>query len=258
VGAASTTHCDALQIDSGTAKEDARNQNSQHERDPPAHAISQSESWSVSAAHCDSLQHDSRSTFEKNDESLLTSPIVAARIQMPAHKRPRIDNDDRTRRLPLGTFASGRSIYRNSLHPGETLQDGHVTIANLVLPETKSALCTTFCGPEMSWLETFLDGVDDLIVIDHDKRQQVKEGGVEVEDVNNSPRVIGDAQLIGMDPSKHPGWYYLLMKPHTGGCLHAKLLLFRSERGLRVVVSVDGANITGFTTHKMKPMTYYT
>jgi hypothetical protein len=250
---ASTAHCDALQLDSETVKEDVKKEGSL-KRDPAANAISQPESCSVNAMNCDALQLDSGSTLEKDDESLLTSSIVAARTQTHVHERPRMDNDDRTRRLPFGTFASGRSIYRNSLHPGETLQDGHVTISNLVLPGTKSALCTTFAGANPAWLETFLDGVDDLIVVCHDVRQQVKSGvedmnssGVEdmnsrgVEDIDSSPRVIGDAQVICMDQDQRPGWYILLMKPHTGGCLHAKLLLFRSELGLRVVVC--GSNL---------------
>jgi hypothetical protein len=42
--------------------------------------------------------------------------------------------------------------------------------------------------------ETFLDGVNDLIVVQHDVRQQVQ--AVDVEDIDSSPRVIGDAQVM--------------------------------------------------------------
>jgi hypothetical protein len=225
------TYCNPLQIGSSTVKEDAYN--GSHERDPPAQAVLHSESCSVGATYCNPLELD---------ESPPESSIVASRNQTPLLKRPRMDNDDRTQRLPLGTFASGRSIYRNSLHPGETLQDGHVTISNLVLPGTTSAFCTTFAGPDMAWLETFLDDVNDLIVVQHDVRQQVQGGGgMDVEDMNSSPRVIGDAEVIGMDQNERPGWYFLLTTPHTGGCLHAKLLLFRSDLGLRAVVC--GSNL---------------
>jgi hypothetical protein len=39
---------------------------------------------------------------------------------------------------------------------------------------------TTFVGPSntMAWLESFLDGVNDLIVVQHDGRQQVRGGAV--------------------------------------------------------------------------------
>jgi hypothetical protein len=41
-----------------------------------------------------------------------------------------------------------------------------------VLPGTSSAFCPTFVGPSntMAWLETFLDEVNDLIVVQHDGR----------------------------------------------------------------------------------------
>jgi hypothetical protein len=226
------TYCNPLQLDSETVKEEIDVYNGIRERDPPTHAISQSDSWTLGATYCNSVQLN---------ESPPKSSIVAARNQTPVNKRPRTDDDDddRTRRLPLGTFASGRSIYRNSLHPGETFQDGHVSISNLVLPGTTSAFCTTFVGPNPAWLETFLDDVNDLIVVQHDIRQQVVNGGVE--DTDSIPRVIGDAQVICMDPNERPGWYFLLTTPHTGGCLHAKLLLFRSKKGLRVVVC--GSNL---------------
>jgi hypothetical protein len=118
------------------------------------------------------------------------------------------------------------SIYRNSLHPGETWEDGHVVISNLVLPGTTSALCTTFEGPEQAWLETFLEGVEHLIVVRRDLRL-------------DGFRVIGDAELTPMDNKQ--GWFFLTAIPHNKGCLHAKLLLFRSKHGLRVVVC--GSNL---------------
>ena len=45
-----------------------------------------------------------------------------------------------------------------------------------------------------------------------------------------------------LDPSSRPGsWIGIRAKPHTGGLIHSKLLLFRTDVGLRVVVC--GSNL---------------
>ena len=48
-----------------------------------------------------------------------------------------------------------------------------------------------------------------------------------------------DDEYNELEPSEQQprSWHWLYCKPHTGGCLHGKLLLFRSAAGLRVVVS---------------------
>lgn len=149
-----------------------------------------------------------------------------------ARKRARVVDEYENQRLSLGTFALGTSIYRNRLHAGELIQDGHVTIGNLVLPGTASALCTTFVAPDPAWLDTFLNGVDELIVVQHDLR-------------TDNRRVIGDAEILVTTPaiiqSKKPAWFTVVVQPHTGGCLHAKMMLFRCPTGLRVVVC--GSNL---------------
>jgi hypothetical protein len=128
-------------------------------------------------------------------------------------KRPRLIDLPDTQ-LPFGSF-SGETIYRNRLHRNELLQDGHVSLSNLVLPGSTSALCTTFVGPDPHWLERVFDSVDNLLVVRHDAREQ--------------GRVIGDAELSPIPTSneKRQGWFWIAAKPHTGGYLHAKLLLFR-------------------------------
>jgi hypothetical protein len=129
--------------------------------------------------------------------------------------------------LTMGTFL-GSKLYRNRLHPGETFQQDHVAIHDLVPPSCSSALITTFEWPSESWLEEVLSRVDNLIVVRHDK------------DPSSHERcVVGKAELtdIVTEGVQKPNWHYVTCAPHTGGCLHAKLILFRGGDGLRVIVS---------------------
>jgi hypothetical protein len=143
----------------------------------------------------------------------MNAELKSAHEARLSRKRPRLI-DDPNRQLPFGSF-SGETIHRNRLHRNEALQDGHVSISNLVLPGCTSALCTTFVGPDPVWLECVFDGVNDLLVVRDDARQQ--------------GRIVGDAELSPIPTSneKRQGWFWIAAKPHTGGCLHAKLLVFR-------------------------------
>jgi Tyrosyl-DNA phosphodiesterase len=47
----------------------------------------------------------------------------------------------------------------------ESFQDGHVHISHLVLPETTSALLTSFGSPEFAWLESWLGNVPQVLLV---------------------------------------------------------------------------------------------
>jgi hypothetical protein len=133
---------------------------------------------------------------------------------------PTSSNDDPNRRLHLGYF-SGKTILRNRVHAGESLQDGHVSLRNLILPSCTSALVTTFESPDPNWVDSVFTDIAKLIVVRPDLERD---------------RNVGDAKMTPMF-KKRPEWFFVSCKPHTNGCLHGKLLLFRSSEGLRVIVS---------------------
>jgi hypothetical protein len=76
-----------------------------------------------------------------------------------------IDNDNAP--LPLGTFAQGTSLFRNKCHEGETFQNAHVSIHNLLLPECTAAFLTTFVAPDIQWLESIFSSNTQLTIISH-------------------------------------------------------------------------------------------
>ncbi|KAL9184960.1 hypothetical protein ACHAXT_002737 [Thalassiosira profunda] len=169
----------------------------------------------------------SNESIDLTDESDDTAP--------PRNHLPNAASS-RHHRLQMGTF-QGVKLYRNRLNPGETFDNDHVSLANLIPADCERAIVTTFQGPEHVFIEeTF--GCDDLtirdlLVVRHDTRKG--------QDGNKLPGfcVLGEAELrpiSAMDGVRN--WHYVTCGPHTSGCLHGKLLLFRSRSaGLRVVVS---------------------
>jgi hypothetical protein len=140
--------------------------------------------------------------------------------------------------VDFGNF-KGDTIYRNRISPCEKREDAHYSIEELVLPQTTMALCTTFEGGSRSvkWYRQTFRGIPELLVVTSAEK--------------DTPHTIGAAALEPMtlrkeneteDELEMPGWYWLKCRPHTGGCLHSKVLVFRSRKGLRVVVS--GNNLT--------------
>lgn len=135
-------------------------------------------------------------------------------------------------RLPLQIF-DGTKIYRNSLNPNELFSDDHVTIHNLIPPGCDSAVIATFEWPSDDFISNVFAStqVKDLYILRHDKRSR-----------DNGRRDCGNAQITQISISnanpRGRNWNYVTCAPHTGGCLHAKFLLFRcGDQGLRVVVS---------------------
>ena len=126
--------------------------------------------------------------------------------------------------LAFGTFG-GTTIYQNCLHAGETFAKGHVSIHNLVLQDCSSALVTTFCFDpvaDQAWLESIFSTDTQVTFVAHN---------------SNGPM----SDMVPCNPctshTRRHKWLLLGCQPHTGGCLHAKLLLFRNLHGIRVVVS---------------------
>jgi hypothetical protein len=132
------------------------------------------------------------------------------------------------RMLPLGFFI-GATVFRNSLHHEEKIQDGFLSLSNLVPPDWSRALATTFGAPETyEWLESVVNSRPPQLEVE---QQFVL--------VHHGPHPIGEAKLapIRIRRRRKNGWYTLSCQPHTGGCMHPKILLFRTPRGLRVIVS---------------------
>ena len=163
--------------------------------------------------------------------------------------------------LRHGTF-TGRSIYRNRIGPKETVTLGHVSLQHLIPHSTQKCLCTTFISAGARWMEdTFGDRVKELLVVRHDSRtvQVTKSGGtggqkkvgdailepIEViestADRSSSGGVSSDSDSDDDIVVSKPNWYWLRARPASGGILHAKILLFRTRGGLRVVVT--GSNL---------------
>jgi hypothetical protein len=141
-------------------------------------------------------------------------------------------------RLPFGYFSCGQQLYRNKLNDQESLKDGFVALHQLVLPHCKSALMTTF-----------------------DSHATMKASiHLACEVCFDVPKVllVGHADYLGMSycglclppsvrklsPKVHHEWYWMACRPFGRSelLMHAKILLFRSNDGLRIVVS--GNNLT--------------
>ena len=137
-----------------------------------------------------------------------------------------------TNLIPFGTFIKGRDIYRNKLSMEETNVNGHYTIQELVLPNCTFALATTFFSDGETYLrEIFGETIpNNLLVITPSSKEETPNA------------VIGKGILLPMEilsnTNNSKNWYWFKTRPHTEGCLHSKLLIFRSgDDGLRVIVS---------------------
>ena len=133
----------------------------------------------------------------------------------------------------------------------ESLQDGHVSISNLIMAKCTAALVTTFQQPNVDWLyNLFPTTTEDLIIIspeiDNAEATNSTKSGEGCD--KSEQRKVGDAKMVPIRPdhrSRHRHdhrhrtrkWNFIHCQPHTGGCLHGKLFLFRSDSGLRIVVS---------------------
>jgi Tyrosyl-DNA phosphodiesterase len=144
-----------------------------------------------------------------------------------------------TERLPFGYFQCGQTLYRNKLNDQELLEDGFVALHQLVVPNCQSALLTTF-----------------------DSHVTMKSSiHLAMEVCPDVPKVllVGHADYMGMPfcglrlPYKHKAiaslkvkreWYWMACRPfgRPEQLMHAKILLFRSDQGLRIAVS--GNNLT--------------
>jgi hypothetical protein len=135
----------------------------------------------------------------------------------------RVQNDDEED-LPLMAIRLSRMEpnNHNETQEEEEQQQQH---APLAFGCFSSALVPTVEPPNPEWGDNiFPECMKRLLAIRPDENQ-----------------TIGDAR---MDPLFFPKnknrrrhWHFLACKPHTGGCLHGKVLLFRSDKGLRVVIS---------------------
>ncbi|CAB9513512.1 expressed unknown protein [Seminavis robusta] len=149
-------------------------------------------------------------------------------------------------RCPLGEF-SGNTIYRNRIAPCEKRDDGHYCIEELVVPDCASALCTTFDGGHnAAWIERIFHGIERLVIVTGSKDipQDVGEAVLRKmtkgtkEDSKTAENGATDNRTT-INPNR---WFWLEAKPHTKGCMHSKVYIFRSKEGLRVIVS--GNNLT--------------
>ena len=151
-----------------------------------------------------------------------------------------------TIRVPFGHFR-GTEIYRNRIvgaEPEELASDGHYSIEELVLPHCSSAVCTTFQAGGITWLQKIFAHVDQLLVLEPPPHEgpTTTSTGPTIGNAQVSP-MMQKTDLVGVDGEGErrpktpiPNWFWVQARPHTGGCLHAKVLLFRSEQGLRVVI----------------------
>lgn len=126
----------------------------------------------------------------------------------------------------------------------ETVENGYVSLNNLVPPGCSSVLASTFCTseePASGWLASNFAGViprggrgrdgvgeergkGNVTVIAHDDRQ-------------NNYCLVGEAELAPIyEAEMGERWLWCYVRPN-GGLLHCKFLLLRAPEGLRVVIS---------------------
>lgn len=184
-----------------------------------------------------------------------SSSEVVPDIAPPSPKRRRtndkVPDANSLHNLPFGYF-TGHQLYRNQLNRWELLENGHVSLRNLILPDCELALITTFEIPALDWMERELAQIPQVILVAHSfPRVSLSGEDDTVKDKNGSllpeeqeAPVIGQSRAQQPIPNR-PDWYWIAVRPHVG-LMHAKLFLFRCERGLRIVVS--GNN---FTQHQM-------
>eukprot|EP00980_Cylindrotheca_fusiformis_P015973 scaffold4690_cov116-Cylindrotheca_fusiformis.AAC.3 len=127
--------------------------------------------------------------------------------------------------LPIGYF-HGTTVFRNRLHPEEHIHDGFFSLSDLIPPNWSEALATTFCAPEaFEWVESVLETSKPPLELNP---QFVL--------VHHGPHTIREGELkpVRIRRRRKSGWYTVSCQPHTGGCMHPKILLFRTPLGLRV------------------------
>lgn len=143
-------------------------------------------------------------------------------------------------RLPFGYFHCGQQIYRNKLNDQELLQDGFVALHQLVLPHCRSALMTTFDSGVMMKASINLASevcpdVPKVLLVGHGDFLGMPFCGVR----------LPCATINSKAPYKQKReWHWMACRPFGRSelLMHAKILLFRSDNGLRIVVS--GNNLT--------------
>jgi hypothetical protein len=156
--------------------------------------------------------------MEKAFSKEVIDSLQTKRRRINKHKIPRS-----SKRLSFGYF-KGSTIFRNSLHPDEGLKDGHITLANLVPPNVQRLLITSY-EVELDDPKWFLQ---DMWGRDPKPNHCII--------VHKGTNIIGQAKLSPIT-TKESNWYFLQCRPHTGGCNHSKIFLFRTPQGLRVVIS---------------------
>jgi len=126
----------------------------------------------------------------------------------------------------------------------ETVENGYVSLSNLVPPGCSSVLASTFCAseePASGWLASNFSGLipqggrgrdgvgeergkGNVTVIAHDDRQK-------------NFCLVGEAELAPIyEAEMGKRWLWCYVRPN-GGLLHCKFLLLRAPEGLRVVIS---------------------
>ncbi|KAL3917934.1 MAG: hypothetical protein SGILL_004479, partial [Bacillariaceae sp.] len=150
--------------------------------------------------------------------------------------------NNNTERLDFGYFSSGQSLFRNKLNDQELLEDGFVALHQLVLPDCHSALLTSFSGPSIELVTRICWDVPKLLLVGHELHHGSPFSAISLlPDDKSRVRKTGSGDQV----SGHPAWYYIACAPfgkYKAHLMHAKLLLFRSAKGLRIVIS--GNNLT--------------
>jgi len=165
-------------------------------------------------------------------------------------------------RLPFGFFAGGceddenGTICRNKLNNEERLEDGFVTLSNLILPECQSVIVTTFdsgCMVEetIRFLRDSFGGKtgtlpSQMLVLGHgDCRGSAFCAIPSVIPDDPSPTTESPSPSISLPITDgNNEWFWIACRPFgkEQNLMHAKVLLFRSTKGVRIVVS--GNNLT--------------
>ncbi|KAG7358977.1 tyrosyl-DNA phosphodiesterase [Nitzschia inconspicua] len=146
-----------------------------------------------------------------------------------------ISND----RLPFGYFQCGQKLYRNKLNDQELLQDGFVALHQLVIPQCQSALMTTFDSGVMMKASIHLacevcPDVPKVLLVGHGDFLGMPFCGLHLPVAPN----------CAADKNPKREWFWMACRPFGRSelLMHAKILMFRSDKGLRLVIS--GNNLT--------------
>jgi len=149
--------------------------------------------------------------------------------------------------LPFGYF-TGKDLFRNRLNKNECLGDGHLSIRNLIPPSCQLSLITTFETPDLLWMKQTLHQIPQLILVAHSKPgagDKHRGEGHGDDYLGGAPIGSSKAEPI----TNRPGWFWIAVAPHVG-LMHAKILLFRCPRGLRIVVSGNNFVARQWTTDR--------